>query len=304
MALAFDWGSKLQSKTFTFAVGREGLLFYIHQDAIHKLSTYFDRLINGDMLEAKTGIVVWDDIDVQTFLLFCEFAYTGDYTINQQDITTRERWRRDLNELRDRENGLRGLQHGSRELFEQQATTHLWLGLDYIRETCHTCSTCRQGVHEFPDSLLQVLHRGTTKDLAGDYFIDFRDIDLLLAHAEIHILADRFCIDSLKDRTVHHMRWQLLNFCNDYDGGSTIATLIRYVFENTTTGDPLRDLLMVYGGCVAKRFTNHPYWMLLLSEVREFSLGILEKIAPFIETEPFQEPIQEPIQEPFRAGRF
>src|SRR5882762_1917173 len=32
------------------------------------------------MIEAKTGVIDWRDIDEETFLRFCEFAYVQDYT--------------------------------------------------------------------------------------------------------------------------------------------------------------------------------------------------------------------------------
>lgn len=36
-------------------------------------------LVTGSMEEANSGKVVWEDVDEDTFVLFAEFVYTGDY---------------------------------------------------------------------------------------------------------------------------------------------------------------------------------------------------------------------------------
>lgn len=43
-------------------------------------------LMNGLMPEATDGIATLEDIDEQTFVRFCEYAYMGDYTPAQRQL--------------------------------------------------------------------------------------------------------------------------------------------------------------------------------------------------------------------------
>lgn len=52
----------------------------MHSHAVSRLSNPLNSLINGDMTEAREGIVVWDDMEPDTFVRVLEFAYRGDYT--------------------------------------------------------------------------------------------------------------------------------------------------------------------------------------------------------------------------------
>ena len=69
-----------RSKLVDFHVGPEGTNFTVHAQPLARLSQPLNTLINGNMLEAKTGVIDWKDTDEETFLRFCEFAYVQDYT--------------------------------------------------------------------------------------------------------------------------------------------------------------------------------------------------------------------------------
>lgn len=52
----------------------------IHTDLVAKQSPALQILVSGCMVEAQTGTVEWEDVDVPTFGRFAEFCYTGNYT--------------------------------------------------------------------------------------------------------------------------------------------------------------------------------------------------------------------------------
>lgn len=52
----------------------------MHSHPLAQLSAVLDKLMNGNMLEAKTRRVDWSDVDEDTFVRLCEYAYLHDYT--------------------------------------------------------------------------------------------------------------------------------------------------------------------------------------------------------------------------------
>lgn len=51
----------------------------IHKALVAAQSAALRGLVTGSMEEANFGKVVWEDADEDTFVLFAEFMYTGDY---------------------------------------------------------------------------------------------------------------------------------------------------------------------------------------------------------------------------------
>lgn len=74
------WLSVFRSKQFVFLIGELQAEFTVHAAIIAKQSKALDALINGSMKEAFSGKAIFEDIAEDTFIRFCQFAYTGDYT--------------------------------------------------------------------------------------------------------------------------------------------------------------------------------------------------------------------------------
>ncbi|KAM0426159.1 hypothetical protein ACHAPT_008503 [Fusarium lateritium] len=70
----------LASKPFVFVIGEERKEFHVHKELIGQLSPVLNALVNGKMKEACEGRVEWLHVDVDTFVRFAKFAYSGDYT--------------------------------------------------------------------------------------------------------------------------------------------------------------------------------------------------------------------------------
>ncbi|KAL5374890.1 hypothetical protein PMIN06_012164 [Paraphaeosphaeria minitans] len=71
----------IQSHQFTFFVGGEGKSIVVHAAAIAATSPQLDALINGGMGESETRCARIEDVKVDDFIRFCEYAYRGDYTV-------------------------------------------------------------------------------------------------------------------------------------------------------------------------------------------------------------------------------
>ncbi|KAF5700026.1 hypothetical protein FGLOB1_11039 [Fusarium globosum] len=88
-AVSANFEESLASKPFLFVVGPEAKEFHIHKELIGRLSPVLNALVNGNMREAREGRVVWADLDVDTFVRFAKFAYSGDYS-EAQPVLIRE----------------------------------------------------------------------------------------------------------------------------------------------------------------------------------------------------------------------
>jgi hypothetical protein len=75
----------LNSRLFKFIVGEEvddnPTEFHVHQEAIAQLSEPLYALTKGRSAEARAGSASLKDVTKDTFELFAQFAYTGDYSI-------------------------------------------------------------------------------------------------------------------------------------------------------------------------------------------------------------------------------
>ncbi|KAJ4310362.1 hypothetical protein N0V84_011010 [Fusarium piperis] len=76
----------ISSKPFIFVIGQERKEFHIHKELIGQLSPVLNALVNGNMKEAREGRVEWLDLDVDTFVRFAKFAYSGNYTPAEPEL--------------------------------------------------------------------------------------------------------------------------------------------------------------------------------------------------------------------------
>lgn len=71
----------LHSPSFTFLVGPKHTKLTIQSGLAQHVSRPMHNLMNGHTRESKHRIAVLEDEDVETFVAFCEYAYTGDYMV-------------------------------------------------------------------------------------------------------------------------------------------------------------------------------------------------------------------------------
>ncbi|GKZ22504.1 hypothetical protein AbraIFM66951_005661 [Aspergillus brasiliensis] len=79
---ALDGYSIVHSPPFTFLVGPNHTKLTIQSGLARHVSQPLDHLMNsGETRESKHHIAVLEEYDVETFVAFCEYAYTGDYRV-------------------------------------------------------------------------------------------------------------------------------------------------------------------------------------------------------------------------------
>jgi len=82
MEMNRDFTSIIYSPSFTFLVGPSRTKLTIQSGLARHVSKPLDHLMNnGQTRESKTGIATLEDEEVDTFVAFCEYAYTSDYDV-------------------------------------------------------------------------------------------------------------------------------------------------------------------------------------------------------------------------------
>ena len=75
---------------FIFNVDFDKMLIVVHSMTISRLSRILSTLVNDSMTETQTRLATLDDVQEDTFNLFCQFAYTEDYETSSCDILSKE----------------------------------------------------------------------------------------------------------------------------------------------------------------------------------------------------------------------
>ncbi|OQE34538.1 hypothetical protein PENCOP_c017G03159 [Penicillium coprophilum] len=81
-----DFTSIIHSPSFTFLVGPRHTKLTIQSGLAQHVSKPLHNLMNGPTRESKHRIAVLEEDDVETFVAFCEYAYTGDYKVPRPEI--------------------------------------------------------------------------------------------------------------------------------------------------------------------------------------------------------------------------
>ncbi|KAI9934470.1 hypothetical protein AWENTII_006037 [Aspergillus wentii] len=76
-----NYSSIVHSLPFTFLVGPNHTKLTIQSGLARHVSQPLDNLMNGETRESKHHCAILEEEDVETFVAFCEYAYTGDYNV-------------------------------------------------------------------------------------------------------------------------------------------------------------------------------------------------------------------------------
>ncbi|RYP32633.1 hypothetical protein DL767_005138 [Monosporascus sp. MG133] len=272
--MATQWAKTVDSDLFTFVVGPEEKEFTIHSGAVLHLSPYFETLINGSMKEAQDRRVLWDDIDEETFVTFSQFAYMGHYDTPEHPTSPPE----------PEEIGEAWPSYISRsEIFDG------------------SCGRYKRTILEWEQDFRAVLDEKRKADTAVycilETFVTYtcpqsqrfsENVNIsarsFLLHAKLYVLADRYCIETLKDMALGMLHRTLLLVPLDLYASDCFCELVRFAYTNTraTKGldeDELRCLLVAFGACVFNWFLHNNAFKDVLRDHGEFGLGIIIKLS-------------------------
>ncbi|TAQ86314.1 hypothetical protein B7494_g5361 [Chlorociboria aeruginascens] len=288
-----------RSKQFVFIVGENQAAFTAHAAIIAKQSKALDVLINGSMGEASEGKAIIKDIEEDTFMRFCQFAYTGDYTTPDfTHIPTTE-----LPYIADRDepvvepvvelelepepveeepapepepepepvDGFDSWGLGSRKVKKQKKPSKGILlrqklgNLVYDTETSRTVFTARCEVRQ---------NSNPTEDYTR----------VFLGHAQLYVFAEQWGIDVLKTLALSKLHKTLTSFTLYEVRRPDIVELLRYTFSNDHTPDrvgavdDLRSLVMLYTACEVESLVQCPEFLSLVGEGGQLAQNLVQML--------------------------
>ncbi|KAG6058543.1 hypothetical protein E4U32_004578 [Claviceps aff. humidiphila group G2b] len=224
-----SYASFMSSKPFEFLVGPEKKVYTIHSGLVARLSPVLDRLVNGDMEEAKKGSVEWKHVDEQTFIRFSEYAYTKSYEYPsfrpEPPADSRSGALRHDTKIQHQNtaqpqavNDPKAPQLGKKlwKYFEDQ------LSISEAYMVMQQASPLGEG--------------------------QVNEAELLLSHARLYVFADCYGITALMRLslcTLHHV---LVKVLDSHDLTDMVVELLEYCYENDTP-HALRDLVVEYIVC-------------------------------------------------------
>ena len=102
---------------------------------------------------------------------------------------------------------------------------------------------------------------------------------VFLCHAKLYVIADTYDIPALKQLSLHRLHATLKQFTLYPSRFNDIATLAKYVFENTVPQDTIRDLITLYYACVIEHAWKQDGLKSLIEQVPDFALGLISKMS-------------------------
>ena len=188
--------SIIASRTFTFSVGEDERRFTIHEEALASLSTSLSGLMKGQMSESLNAQAIWKDVNANTFQAFVQFGYIGDYSfpamifheLEEQDTDSKAK-----DEVPVAEDEFDwGFSTSTKARKHQKAK----VSLSPFECRCYKLIEPRS---RFATSYDPKLGRGSHGNIN----------EILLIHASLYVLADKWAIDGMKQLSLFKLHRSL-----------------------------------------------------------------------------------------------
>lgn len=99
--------------------------------------------------------------------------------------------------------------------------------------------------------------------------------EVFLSHAKLYVLGGIYDIPALRQLSFHRLYATLKNFVLFPSRMNDIATLARYIFENTRIEDKIRDMVIIYYSCIIEDALKYPGVQSLIEDLPGFAYGLM-----------------------------
>lgn len=250
---------------FTLLVGPRRTRVTIQRRLASNLSEPLDMLMNnGHMMEA-----VLEDVELDTFVAFCEFAYKGSY-ITPLVVKGEEE---EDEEVRELDRAKEALQNGYSYDDEPLPECTPFSGVSSWGERESKCIMLSDLWELFRTLALPPVYAAPTP---------FQGPPALTFHAKVYVFATRYLIEPLRKLSLRHLHRELCRFPVTVKNSQEIFDLAEYTYTNTTRdevwGPQLRELVSHYLACKVHIFVNDSRWTQLLDNYGEVGSDLVRKL--------------------------
>ncbi|KAI1417042.1 hypothetical protein F5Y13DRAFT_153596 [Hypoxylon sp. FL1857] len=297
------------SKPFRFLVGPKKKEFTMHAELVARMSKPLWTLVNGEWKESKGGLAEWPEIDEETFVRFCEFAYTGDYKAavpfmemppTPPELENGESSKSKSSvaeEMLEPEPALEEQVpepepepepdpwalplHSVSKKKSKKKAPELWDNWGTPQPPPPPPPTKKDVMwQEFQERIYDEPNLKPKEEPNTDPSANYSEV--FLSHARLYALADYYDIEALVGLCVRKLHRTLKVF-NLHEGArvTDVAQLIDYLYKNTRSGqreqDKLRSLVATYAACHIEDLWSNLYFQDVL-ESGEVSKSILGQL--------------------------
>lgn len=274
----------LTSRPFKFIIGPDEVPIVVHETVLAEQSPSLAVLMRGEMAESVTGESRWIDVDKGTFVRFAQFAYTGDYSIP---------------------NGSRAQAAVEGHLPDSTPSAtpsarepeDTW-GLGYSGPSkkrkkfmnCKSVSEPQTPASKIFNSLKYPLIESRSNFCACKPSMNDRPVEksseVLLAHASLYVLAEKWGVNSLKTLVLSKLHQTLSTFNLDALKAQEVIDLARYAYSDGSTPDleteidGLRNLICLYIAANVEVVSEHTSFMDLLEDGGAFVRDLWKRVVP------------------------
>jgi len=253
-------------------------------------STAFDRLVNGEMCEARDGFAKLDDVDEATFVRFGQWMYTRSYEVRNHSNLERK-----IDII-----GLHPWDYGLSPMMKRRKQKEMILDGTWDSRITHEDMVQAEEatrVHEFnPEqskrqAVWSKFTRRSNYTLAmpprANSTIKYSDLaEIFLAHAELYCFADKYGVENLSKLCLQNLRVSLIDCeCHDTQMGGLLE-LLAFVAENTPPisghEENLRSVLLDYFVIIYELVAENEIFQELLERnstiTKEFMLAMRQRL--------------------------
>jgi len=262
------------SRPFKFVVGTEMTPIMVHEAAVSSISPALAALMQIPMSESLAAEVRWEDVDTPTFLRFMEFIYSGDYTTSnhlcgtgQSDIVMEKS--KQATFLDGLENDLSDLP--SQYISSKERKKSRFKGKQILPVASPAVESALDSFRSlsYHAPITQSILKDTREpDLSGVQ----DQSNVLLIHATLYALAEKWGVDNLKKMSLFKLHQDLIALHLKTPGIEDLVDLMHYAYIDCHTPDlehgidELRGLICHYVVANARVTAENPEFTALLKE--------------------------------------
>jgi hypothetical protein len=250
----------------------------VHEAAFADQSPGLERLMRGEMSEGQAGEAKWEDVDKATFIRFAQFVYIGDYSTPKMIVKSSDPPREIDAEPPSPQDGPgqwgdawnfgASPRKGGKKLISRSPTP-VFKALSYPlpKPRFNFVDTCDPTVGDGPSENIG---------------------EILLIHASLYVLAEKWRIDRLKRLTLFKIHKTLSMFSLDTPKLEQIIHFVRYAYSDQTTPDldtkidGLRELICQYIAAHAEFTSKDTTFTALIEEGGPLARDLWKLVAPRI----------------------